>query len=409
MKVLFVTPFLPSPPRFGGQRRLDGVMRSLAKTHELSVLAFNASDEFRQQSLEATQSYCKHVITFPDLEFADSRRKRLLQARSLVSTHSFEHLLMVRRREFSARLRELVDSGAFDIIQIEFAQMAAFQFPAVHGRRFRTVLDEHNIEYDIVRRTSEAEATVTRRLYSSIDWRKLKREERGAWRRLDGVAVTSQRDADVLRQLEPETKLVVVPNGVDVTEFQPSQHPSPTQPNHLLFFGAMNYYPNREGIGYFVEQILPLIVARRPDTKLWIVGPGADQLMTLRGPNIEVTGFVDQIGPYIESAAAVVVPLRLGGGTRLKIVEAMAKGKAIVSTRIGAEGIDVIDGRHALLADEPQAFADQVERVLASRELAASLGRAARQLAVEHYSWPAVVSRLERFYEELLSQPAKRT
>ncbi len=180
MRVLFVSPFLPSPPRFGGQRRLAGLMRSLAKTHELSVLAFNASDEFKQQSLDATRSYCKEVITFPDLDFVDGRRKRLLQARSLFSTHSFEHLLMVRHREFQARFQALAASGNFDIIQIEFAQMAAYQLRASAGRRFRTVLDEHNIEYDIVRRTAEAEATPARRLYSSVDWRKLKREEQRA-------------------------------------------------------------------------------------------------------------------------------------------------------------------------------------------------------------------------------------
>jgi len=383
-------------------------MRCLAKRHELSVLAFNASDEFQQQSLEVTRTYCKQVITFPDLDFLDAKRKRLLQARSLLSTRSFEHLLMVRRREFRAQLQALIATDAFDIVQIEFAQMAAFQFRAEKNLRFRTVLDEHNIEYDIVRRTADAEAPLSRRLYSAVDWRKLRREERGAWRRMDGVAVTSERDAGVLRQLEPDTNLTVIPNGVDVTEFQPSHTAGAPQPADLLFFGAMNYYPNRQGITHFIEQTWPLILARRPSTKLWIVGPGADDLTKFRGANIEVTGFVDEIGPYIDRAAAVIVPLHLGGGTRLKIVEAMAKGKAIVSTRIGAEGIDVISGQHALLADESGAFADQVLRVLEDPELAARLGSAARELAVDRYGWPAVTSRLERFYEELLSRPPKR-
>ncbi|HEX2871879.1 MAG TPA: glycosyltransferase [Polyangiaceae bacterium] len=408
MRVLFVTPFLPSPPRFGGQRRLDGLMRSLAKSHEVSVVSFNASDEFEQASLDATRDYCKHVVTFRDLEFKDARKKRLLQAASMLSPRSFEHHLMVRHGDFQKRLRALVGTGEFDIVQVEFAQMAAFSFHLPKDRRFRTVLDEHNIEYDIVRRTAEGQTSSGRRLYAAVDWRKLKLEERRAWRRLDGVAVTSDRDAEVLRQEEPNTELAVVPNGVDVLEFQPSAAPSDESANDLLFFGAMNYFPNSDGILDFVKNTWPLILARRPKTKLWIVGPGADDLMHLRGPNVEVTGFVDQIGPYIERAAAVVVPLRLGGGTRLKIVEAMAKAKAIVSTRIGAEGIDVIDGQHALLADEPQAFADQVERVLSNRQLAIDLGKAARQLAVDRYSWPAVVSRLERFYDKLLSQPPKR-
>src|SRR6185369_17812569 len=128
MKILFVTPFLPSPPRFGGQRRLDGLMRSLAKNHEVSLISFSATDEFKQMSLEATRQYCKEVEVFPDMEFVAKRDKRLLQARSLLSLHSFEHLLVARRVEFLARLQQLVDTGGFDIVQVEFVQMAALKF-----------------------------------------------------------------------------------------------------------------------------------------------------------------------------------------------------------------------------------------------------------------------------------------
>jgi glycosyltransferase involved in cell wall biosynthesis len=401
MKILFVTPFLPSPPRFGGQRRLDGLMRSLAANHELSVLSFNASDEFAELSLEATRSYCREVITFPDMEFRDPRQKRLLQARSLLSRHSFEHLLLARRREFAARLQQLVDSGAFDIVQVEFAQMAAFRFERRRDRRYRTLLDEHNIEFDIVKRTAEAEGSAARRVYSSIDWRKLKREEQSAWRWFDGVTVTSERDAGLLAQLEPATRVSVIPNGVDVQQFSPA--PPTTDPDSLLFFGALNYHPNNEAVRYFVADIFPLILAKRPSTKLWLVGPAPENITALRGPSIEVTGYVDAVEPYIDRASAVVVPLRLGGGTRLKIVEAMAKSKAIVSTRVGAEGIDIVHDQHALLADDPRAFADHVEQVLSDGALAKRLGQAARGLAESSYSWPALVARLERFYDQLLS------
>lgn len=401
MKILFVTPFLPSPPRFGGQRRLDGLMRSLAVKHELSVISFNASDEFAEMSLEATRAYCREVVTYPDMEFREQRDKRLLQARSLLSRFSFEHLLLARRHEFLARLQQLIDRGNFDIVQVEFAQMAAFRFALERSRRYRTVLDEHNVEFDIVKRTAEAEGSAARRLYSSIDWRKLKREERSAWRWFDGVSVTSERDASLLRSFEPATRLAVIPNGVDISQFQPST--ARPEPDSLLFFGAMNYYPNHDGVSYFVDQIFPRVLAKRPSTKLWLVGPAPDSVMRLKGPNIEVTGFVDAVEPYIDRASAVVVPLRLGGGTRLKIVEAMAKAKPIVSTRIGAEGIDVVHEQHALLADDPQGFADQVERVLADAALGARLGQAARGLAEASYGWPALVERLEGFYERLLA------
>ncbi|HEY6556007.1 MAG TPA: glycosyltransferase [Polyangiaceae bacterium] len=406
MKILFVTPFLPSPPRFGGQRRLDGLMRSLAVNHELTVISFNASDPFNQLSLEATQAYCREVITFPDMEFLDGRDKRRLQARSMLSRHSFEYLLLARRREFQARLQQLVQSGRFDIVQVEFAQMAAFSFKGKDARRTRTVLDEHNIEFDIVKRTASADVGAARRVYSAVDWRKLRREERAAWRRFDGVSVTSERDAGILRKLEPRTKVSVVPNGVDIEQFRPGV--ARCERDSLLFFGAINYYPNHDGIMFFIEQVYPLILARRPKTKLWIVGPVGDDMKQLNSENIQVEGFVDQVEPYLDRATAVIAPLRIGGGTRLKIVEAMSKAKPIVSTRIGAEGLDVAHGKHVLLADEPQDFADEVERVLADEELAASLGRAARELAEERYSWTSLVKTLERFYDELLMSPPKQ-
>lgn len=405
MKILFVTPFLPSPPRFGGQRRLDGLMRSLAKNHELSLISFSATDEFKQMSLEATRAYCKDVVVFPDMEFVNRRDKRLLQARSLVSLHSFEHLLVARRAEFLRRLQQLIDTGGFDVLQVEFVQMAALSFQLPRGRRLRAVLDEHNIEFDIVKRTASAAVSPARRLYSAVDWRKLKREEVNAWRRFDGVSVTSERDAAILSELEPKTPVSVVPNGVDIDLFRPgSREPDA---DSLLFFGAMNYYPNQDGLNYFVERIFPLILAKRPRTKLWVVGPAPESVKRLQGPSIEVTGFVDAVEPYIDAATAAIVPLRLGGGTRLKIVEAMSKAKPIISTRVGAEGIDVVNGESALLADDPQAFADHVESVLADAALAKRLGAAARKLAEERYSWPALVAGLERFYEQLLSAPPR--
>jgi polysaccharide biosynthesis protein PslH len=403
MRILVITPFLPSPPRFGGQRRLDGLLRSLAAKHEVSVISFTATDEFTDVSLRATREYCRELVTFPDMEFVDRRNKRLLQARSLFSIHSFEHLLVARRTEFLAHLQRMIDTGGYDIVQVEFVQMAALKFAADPKRHFRTVLDEHNIEFDIVKRTASAEVSAARRFYSAVDWRKLKREETQAWRWFDGVSVTSERDGKILSQLEPRTRVAVVPNGADIERFSPPS--GACDENSLLFFGAMNYYPNNDGVHYFVQQIFPLILAKRPATKLWLVGPAPDDVKRLRSPNIEVTDFVDAVEPYIDRATAVVVPLRIGGGTRLKIVEAMAKAKAVISTPIGAEGLDVVNGESALLSADPQGFAAHVENVLADTALRARLGQAARRLAVERYSWPALTLGVERFYEQLLASP----
>jgi polysaccharide biosynthesis protein PslH len=401
MKILFVTPFLPSPPRFGGQRRLDGLMRGLARNHEVSALSFNRTDEWEQSSLAATRSYCREVVTLPNLDLTDNREKRTLQLRSLASLHSYEHLLAARRKDFQATLDRMLRAVRYDVVQFEFVQMAAFAFAT--GRTEPVfLLDEHNIEFDILRRTARAAGELPRHVYNSLNWRKLAREERAAWRRFDGITLTSRRDEELLHADFPGAHSAVVPNGVDVSEFSPVDTPS--EPEMVLFFGAINYHPNHDGVTYFIDEIFPKLRRLRPNARFCILGPGARQsVLDRQGNGVEVLGMVDEVGPYLDRASAIVVPLRIGGGTRLKIVEALSKGKAVISTRLGAEGLDVVHDQSLLLADEPEDFANQVARVLADPELAARLGRAGRALMEEKYSWRSIVKGLESFYEARLA------
>jgi len=402
MKILFVAPYLPSPPRFGGQRRMDGLMRGLAANHEVSILSFNSTDPYTQQSLDATRLFCQRVTTLPDLDPRSVAEKRRLQMRSLLSLHSFEHLQVKRRADFQAQIDQQLAEQSYDVVQVEFANMASYRFTRQQKKPL-LVLDEHNIEYDLQRRTAGSADGASRKLYNSLNWRKLGWEEKAAWRRFDGVLLTSQRDAGLLSGVSPTTTTAVIPNGVNVEQFQPSSFD--TAPDQLLFFGANNYFPHHDALLYFIDEILPKVVAARPNVKLSIVGPGAQPaLLARQSRHVEVVGFVDDVMPHLERASAVVVPLRIGGGTRLKIVEAMAKSKAIVSTRIGAEGLDVSHEHDVLLADSPDDFAQQILRVLADPKLAQKLGQNARTLAEERYAWTAVVRQLVQFYEQLLSR-----
>jgi glycosyltransferase involved in cell wall biosynthesis len=399
MRILFLTPFLPSPPRFGGQRRMDGIMRQLAKQHEVSVLSFNRDDPWTEVSVEQTKAYCPEVVTLPERDYG-GRPKRSLQLRSLGSVHSFEHLVKARRDDFQAELSRMLRANDYDLVQVEFVQMATFEVARRAPKRPLLVLDEHNVEFDVLKRTAAAGGSVPRRVYNELNWRKLAREERAAWRAFDGIVFTSDRDEQFVRRELPGSRTSVVPNGVDVDGFAPVH--GQEEPEMLLFFGAINYFPNEDGVIYFIDQIFPKIRARRPNVRFCVVGPGAGPPVLGRpGNGVEILGMVDEIGPYIDRAAAVVVPLRIGGGTRLKIVEALSKQKAVVSTRLGAEGIEVTHEKDVLLADEPDDFAAAVERVLADAELRKRLGAEARELAVRRYSWQHVVAGLERFYETL--------
>ena len=194
-----------------------------------------------------------------------------------------------------------------------------------------------------------------------------------------------------------------MPNGVDVTSFAPSA--AAVDPDTLLFFGAVNYFPNHDGVTYFVQEVFPLIQRRRPTVAFRVLGHGATpDVLGFHEDGVELLGMVDDVNPYIDRAAVVVVPLRLGGGTRLKIVEALAKGKAVVSTRLGAEGLDVVDDVHLLLADEPEEIAAAVERILGDPGLAMRLGVAGRALMEERYSWTGITASLVQFYDELLDE-----
>ena len=327
------------------------------------------------------------------------RKRRLIQLRSLASSHSFEYLLF-RRSDVQARLNQLLSSGYFDIVQVEFCQMAVHEFPTGSSNRPLLVLDEHNIEHDVIRRMSEATKTLGRRIYHEVNWRKLKREELSAWRRFDGVVLTSRRDELLVKHDVPTARTAVVPNAVDLSSFTPSN--VPTDPCTLLFFGVMNYFPNTDGMTYFVKEVLPKIQAAHPNVHLKIVGMNPPKsIKSLTNHQIEVTDVVDDPRPYLDSATVVVVPLRAGGGTRFKIIEAMAKGKAIVSTRVGAEGIEVEHEKELLLADDAESFAREVSRLLRDPELAERLGRSGRRLAEQSYGREAAVRKLESFYEEL--------
>ena len=242
-----------------------------------------------------------------------------------------------------------------------------------------------------------------RRLYAGANWRKLRREELGIYREADGVYLCSTEDERRLLDEIPEARTAVIPNAADVDYYQPRPTDPPPDGRTVVYFGLLSTVPNVDGVIHFVQHIWPRIAEAHPEARCKIIGARpSPSLLALAGPRVELTGFVPDLRPHLAAAAAVVVPLRLGGGTRLKIVEAMAMGKAVVSTTLGAEGIEAVPGRDILIADQPKAFADAVNGLLAEPGLAKRIGQAARQLAVERYSWSGAARALEGFYRQIL-------
>jgi glycosyltransferase involved in cell wall biosynthesis len=255
----------------------------------------------------------------------------------------------------------------------------------------------------LARQFARVRGNLSRRLYGGVNWRKLRREELGIYHDADGVYLCSAADERRLLDQVPGVRTAVIPNAADVEFYQPRATNPPPDGRTVLYFGLLSTVPNIDAVVHFVQDIWPRIVAANPEARCKIIGGRPPpSVMALAGPQVEMTGFVPDLRPHLAAAAAVVVPLRLGGGTRLKIVEAMAMGKAIVSTTLGAEGIEAVPGRDILIDDEPAAFADTVNRLLAQPDLAARIGRSARRLAVERYAWSGAARALESFYRQIL-------
>ena len=405
LNILCVSQMPASPPRFGAQARVHGLMTRLAQKHDLTAVML-VDDAFDiEECRRAMQAYCREVVLVPNPYGGKGLAKRLLQLRSLASTHSFERL-QVMVPAFQQALDRVLRARRFDVVNLEFSFLGYCDLRQAPpgGRLPLLIVDSHNIDYDLARQYARTGNGLVRRCYAAANWRKLRREELTTYGSADAVYLCSAADERRLLEEIPGTRTAVIPNAADVEYYQPC----PTDPRPdgctVVFFGHLSYVPNVDGVIHFAKDIWPRIAEAHPDARFKIIGGGRPplSLLELAGPRVELTGFVPDLRPHLAAAAAVVVPLRLGGGTRLKIVEAMAMGKAIVSTTLGAEGIDAVPGRDLFAEDQPEAFADVVNRLLAEPRLAARIGQSARRLAVERYAWSGAAEVLECFYQRNL-------
>lgn len=372
-----------------------GLMSEIGRRHDVAVLAYKPAGVDVQREVQATGEYATLVVTVgnPHLGVSNSR-KRARQLRSLASPGSYERLTY-GLPQMQRTLDRLCCEWRPDVIVVEFAQMGYFQFP----EGIPVVLDAHNVEHEIITRLAGLEPSIARQVYSRVNAAKLRREETALMASVDGVAVTSERDAQILQGLIPERRFDVVPNGVDSRAFTPGHDEG--QAAKLLFYGALDYFPNQDAVSHFASEIWPMIRRDHPEAKFEVVGRRAPAEFgaLAKEAGFMITGFVEDIRGSVAAASVVVVPLRAGSGTRLKVLEAMAMAKPVVSTSLGVEGLEVVDGQHVLLADDPRQFANAVSRLLRSPEERRRIGTAARQLAVERYDWREIAFSFEQVIE----------
>ena len=360
MKILWVKAGGLVPPDIGGKIRSYNILRQLAKHHAVTFFSFYAAHE-NDAHAELSQIF-QRVIPIPlDLPPAKSAGELLDYAIHLFSREPYT-LTKYCRPLVRRKLRALLQEETYDVILCDFLFAAGaipWDWPCPK------VLFTHNVEAVIWQRHYEVARNPLWKALSWLEWKRMEAAERRYLQKADHVLAVSENDrATFARSLDPQ-KLTVTPTGADTEFFQPSGERE--MPNSLVFTGSMDWLPNEDGIFYFANEIFPLIRRQVPDATLCIVGRKPSrrlQDLASRVPNIQLTGWVDDVRPYLAQRAVFIVPLRIGGGTRLKIFEAMSMGKAVVSTSIGAEGLPVKNGEHLLLADDPASFAESTLRLL---------------------------------------------
>jgi sugar transferase (PEP-CTERM/EpsH1 system associated) len=407
VRILFVTPQAPYPPRQGTTIRNFNLIRGLAARHQIDLLTFLAPGE------EIGADSPLHQLCGRIASVAQPTRSTTQRIRSTLGALTPDMGLRLESAAMHALIRTWVEQTAYDIVQIEGIELAQYG-RAVAGRRNSAnrpalVFDNHNCEYLLQQRNALTDLRQPQRwpaaAYSLVQWWKLRRYEATAMRDADAVVAVSEADRAALLKLGVDTPITVVSNGIDLTEYRPPANPLPIS-RTLVFTGKMDYRPNIDAVLWFAQEALPLILERAPDVRFQIIGMNPHpRLDVLRShPSIEITGAVADTRPYIHQAAAYIIPMRVGGGTRFKALEAMACGAAIVSTTLGVEGIGVQNEAEMLIADTPDEFAQAVLRLLndADGVQHRRLGAQGRRFVEQHYGWEQIIPKLETVLETVL-------
>ena len=391
MRLLFLDEEFPFPLNSGKRIRTFSLVSRLASTCEVDYLAFGAADSDAAAALRDAGVRPHAVPVRLPAKQGPGFYWRLL--RNVFSSAPYSVTTHYHRR-FAEAADALLDTGGFDAVICEWTPYAQY----VRARaELPRIVCAHNIEHQIWERLATHEPHPLRRWYFGLQAVKWRRFEHDVFRWVDGVAAVSAGDRRTIVAVNPDLPVDVIDNGVDLDAFRSDEGPDGEA--SLVFVGALDWRANQDAVAHMVRDVMPRIRKRLPQTELTIVGrhPPA-WISALDGHDgVVVAGMVPDVRPYVAEAAVYVVPLRVGGGSRLKILEALAMKRAVVSTSVGAEGLDVVDGEHLILADDPDAFAQAVVDLAGDPERRRRLGAAGRDLVERSYGWDSLAERLLRF------------
>jgi sugar transferase (PEP-CTERM/EpsH1 system associated) len=398
MKILVLDEEFPWPLDTGKRIRSFNLIQRLAARHQVRYLAYGKPATKSYNYLE--KSGITPIAVPPQVP---RKSGPLFYLRLLMNLFSPQPYIVTSHYSglFADALRREIAALRPDLILCEWSPYAVFVRDITGPKK---LIVAHNIEHVIWQRYYDNEANPAKRWYIGVQMKKLERFERNAFTWADGATAVSDKEARLIEAFAPNARVTVIDNGVDLDYFVPG--PAPPDPPRLVFVGSLDWRPNQDAVQYYVDDILPALDKLGVRATIDIVGrnPSADLTALADHPSVNITGRVDDVRPYVERAAVYVVPLRIGGGTRLKILEALAMKKAVVATSVGAEGLKVTDGENIMLADTPESFAKRISQLLEDRNLNRQLGEAGRTLVEKRYGWDYLAAKLEKTVLELVAE-----
>lgn len=400
MRILFLSPRQPWPTLSGAKLREYHFLRALGRQAELTYLYFQEPSQKPLTSEELP--FCRDIVGVP----RPSTYGLWNLMRGVLGRWPLP-ILNYTSAEMTAAIERLPSSSRYDLVHFDSIHMMRYTEPVTRhfGAQPRVVYNWHNIESEAMRRFSATTGRGPQSLYANLTAPKLERLERNILHSAFGHVVCSAREREQLLRIAPRTRIEVIENGVDTGYFAPRDVSGQVR-NRIVFIGAMAYYPNAEAAASFARSIWPLVRERFPDLRFTIAGSNPlPPLLALRElPGVEVTGTVPDVRPYYQEALAAIVPLRTGGGTRLKILEAMAAGVPVISTPLGAEGLSVQPGKDILIAgpDDAEGWLRHIGDLHSSEERRASIREAGLARVRAHYDWEALGEALVDTYQRWL-------
>lgn len=398
MNILFLSTRLPYPPNNGHFQRTFNIISHLSKKHDIYLVSFylkDQSEKIRKTYNDEMEKICKECHTF----FIPLEKSKIKLLLTLIKTILFRKPLIGYKyysNEVVHCINSIKNRIAIDFVHYDMLPMAEYKYLVSD---INCLLTEHNVEYLRYLRWIEKEKNIIKKIYIKKQYEDLKQYETNTIKKFKTCVVMSKYDQSILEKYATNTTFKIIPNGTDTEYFKPeiSRH----DVKSLIWVGGMIQWPNIDAVEYFVTEVFPLIIAKDPDIIFNVVG--ADPIKILYkskyANNIRVHGFVDDIRPIVSASNIYVAPIRIGSGTKLKILDAMAMGKCVVTTSVGLEGIDANVGSDIFVCDTPNEFAKMVLKLLSDTELVRKTGENARNLIMNRYSWDRIFADMDSLYE----------